>query len=169
MKDLGTPKFLLGIEVTRRANLIELRQTAYIDSILERFGMRDCKTVMTPLDPSAKLLLDGDACSEGVTRYQQLVDSLKWAAMTTWPDLAYAVGVLSRFCAAPTEQAWQAGVRVLRYLQGTKKRGLVLDGTSGWQANGLEAWSDADSLWRTPTKLCRDLPGVCLNNLWRTF
>ena len=67
-----------------------------------------------------------------------------WAAMTTRPDLAFAVSVLSRLCAAPTEQAWQSGLRVLRYLKGTRTTGLVLGGAETWRQDGLEAWSDAD-------------------------
>ena len=144
MKDLGTPKFLLGIEIIRRQQVIELRQTAYVDMILERFGMKDCKETNTPLEPHLKLEPEGDPCREGVQRYQQLVGSLMWAAMTTRPDLAYAISVLSRLCSNPTEQAWQAGIRVLRYLKGTRTHGLCLGGDDKWRPGALEAWSDAD-------------------------
>ena len=37
----------------------------------------------------------------------------------TRPDIAYAVGRLSRHCQWPTEQHWKAVQRVFRYLAGT--------------------------------------------------
>ena len=62
MKDLGVPKFLLGIEIVSKKSTIELRQTAYIDMILGRFGMRESKTVVTPLESNLKLLPGGETC-----------------------------------------------------------------------------------------------------------
>ena len=40
------------------------------------------------------------------------------------PDIAYAVGVLSRFTSKPSEDHWLAIERVMRYLIGTKSYDL---------------------------------------------
>lgn len=44
IKDLGPPRFILGIEIDYNHNeyKIILKQTAYIKSILDRYGMADC-------------------------------------------------------------------------------------------------------------------------------
>lgn len=140
----GEPSFMLGLKVDRdrRAGTITLSQAAYFDPILKRFGITSGRDVHTPLDPAVKLNKDGKPCSEGTTRYLQLVGCIMWAATTTRPDLAFAISLLSRFCANPTQEAWDAGIRVLRYIKTTRTHGLVLGGHKGRPT--LEAWTDAD-------------------------
>ena len=52
MVDLGEAKQYLGmhIERDRNARTIFLNQTRYITKVLERFGMRDCKGISTPME-----------------------------------------------------------------------------------------------------------------------
>ncbi|KAE9302609.1 hypothetical protein PF001_g13931 [Phytophthora fragariae] len=57
--------------------------------------------------------------------YRELVGSLMYMATCTRPDLAYAVGQLSRYVQCPTQQHIGAAKRVLRYLVGTKSQGIV--------------------------------------------
>lgn len=51
--------------------------------------------------------------------YASLVGSLIFAMVCTRPDIAYSVGVLSRFMANPGKAHWEAAKWVLRYLRGT--------------------------------------------------
>ena len=53
-----------------------------------------------------------------------LVGSLLYAAMVTRPDIAYAVQALGRHLQNATEEHFNAGKRILRFLQGTKHLGL---------------------------------------------
>ena len=48
-----------------------------------------------------------------------MVGSLLYAAIVTRPDVAQAVGVVSKFCSKPTEAHVTAVKRILRYLKGT--------------------------------------------------
>jgi hypothetical protein len=59
--DLGEPNWFLGMEIRRdRAQgLIRLSQTNLIRTMLGRFGLSDCRSVCTPLDPGAVLQKDG--------------------------------------------------------------------------------------------------------------
>ena len=45
MKDLGETSFVLGIQIyrDRPRDILGLSQKAYIEKILERYGMQDCK------------------------------------------------------------------------------------------------------------------------------
>lgn len=60
MKDLGEIHYILDMQVTRnRENcIISLNQQKYLENILQRFGMKDCKTLATPLDSNSKLSSD---------------------------------------------------------------------------------------------------------------
>jgi hypothetical protein len=43
-----------------------------------------------------------------------------WAAITTRPDIAFTVSLLSQFMENPGEAHWEAIKRVLKYLKETK-------------------------------------------------
>ena len=51
--------------------------------------------------------------------YAQLVGTLMYLAIATRPDIAKAVGVLSRFTAKPGIAHWKAAQHLLRYLKNT--------------------------------------------------
>jgi hypothetical protein len=124
MKDLGDLKWILGMEVNRdRAKrTIKITQQAYINTLLKRFGMEDCK----PLGSPAEGDLVRDPNGHPDREYMCLVGSLLYAAMITRPDIAYAVQAMGRHLQASNESHFLAGKRILRYLQGTKELGLDL-------------------------------------------
>ena len=81
------------------------------------------KSVSTPLDRTVKLRPDsGKVCDP--TRFRQMVGSLIYLNITR-PDLSYPVGVISQLMVRPTEEYFQCVQRVLRYVSGTKDRGLL--------------------------------------------
>ena len=53
------------------------------------------------------------------------VGSLMYAMVTTRPDIAHVVGVVSRFMHNPVRSHWNAVKHVFRYLVGTKHLGVV--------------------------------------------
>ena len=64
-----------------------------------------------------------DVCNQQM--YQAFVGSLLYLSTKTRPDIAYAVGSLARFCVNPTKEHWTAVKRILQYLNGTTKLGLL--------------------------------------------
>ena len=73
--------------------------------------------------------------------YQRAVDSLLYLSTRTRPEIAYAVGEVSKYSSEPTTQHWNAVKRIFRYLQGTKTFGLLFKGNGSSNCYG---YSDAD-------------------------
>eukprot|EP00253_Pinus_taeda_P012255 PITA_12255 len=63
--------------------------------------------------------------------YASAVRSLMYAMVCTRPDIAHAVGVLSRFMSKPGKEHWTAVKHVFRYLRGTSDYGLCYQGRTG--------------------------------------
>jgi len=136
MKDLGPAKQILGMRIDRdrSARTLKLSQSKYIERVLERFNMKDAKAVSTPLASHFRLSKDLAPKSEeermlmeGVP-YASAVGSLMYAMVSTRPDIAHAVGVVSRFMSNPGKQHWEAVKWILRYLKGTSDLSLCFGG-----------------------------------------
>ena len=56
MKDLGLMHFFLGLEIWQQLNAILVSQGKYTVDILRRFGMMDCKSMVTPMSLNLKKL-----------------------------------------------------------------------------------------------------------------
>ncbi|KAF1322235.1 Integrase catalytic core protein, partial [Globisporangium splendens] len=77
MTDSGACKFVLGIElVDHEDGGVTLCQRRYIDDILKRFGMQDCKPVASPVDISAKLVQDENQAPAADVPYREAVGAL---------------------------------------------------------------------------------------------
>jgi hypothetical protein len=142
---------LLGMEVKRdrpRRTSRRLYQSRYSRDILERFNMTDVKPARTPMDEHKSLMIDNHLHTGSQLRgadqsqYLQAVRSLMYLMVSTRPDLAYAVGVISRYSPDPRSIHWAAVKRTIRYLAGTLDFGIVLGGHRN--APFLEVWTDAD-------------------------
>jgi hypothetical protein len=55
IKDLGEANVILNIKLIKGENGIILKQSHYVENILNRFGFSDSKDSPTPFDPSLKL------------------------------------------------------------------------------------------------------------------
>lgn len=127
MKDLGAAKQILGMRINRdRANgTLKLSQTEYLEKVLKRFNMIDAKPVSTPLashfrlskEQSPKTKQEKDFMAK--VPYASAIGSLMYAMVCTRPDIAHAVGVVSRFMSNPGKHHWDAVKWILRYLRGT--------------------------------------------------
>ena len=124
MTDSGKCAFVLGIELLDGADgSVKMCQRRYVDDILKRFGMEDCKAVASPVDMSSRLV-SSDAATKVDAPFREAVGALMHLTTATRPDIAYAVGYVSRFMENPQEDHWIAVKRILRYLQGTKTHGI---------------------------------------------
>ena len=141
MTDSSKCTFVLGIELLDGADgSVTMCQRRYVDDILKRFGMDDCKAVASPVDMSSRLV-SSDAAIKVNAPFCEAVGALMHLTTATRPDIAYAVGYVSRFMENSQEEHWVAVKRILRYLQGTKMHGIC------YKSNGtvdFRGYSDAD-------------------------
>jgi len=151
MKDLGALKWILGVEIKRDRSRrrIEMTQTAYINQMLERFGMAECKPVGAPAE-GVLCRITAENGGRPDKLYMSIVGSLLYASMITRPDITYAVQALGRHMQSSGNEHMIAAKRVLRYLQGTKDLGLIYEAGETGSGNGIGGqlcvvgFSDAD-------------------------
>eukprot|EP00253_Pinus_taeda_P012784 PITA_12784 len=132
MTDLGYVHYYLGIEVTQHPKSIFLSQKKYIGDILNRFGMKECNPLTTPMEQNLKLKSIEGKEFEDVTKYRQLVGSLNYLT-TTRPEISFAVGILSRFMQKP-------------YLDGDKETGVSTLGYAMCLGSGVVSWRSRKQL-----------------------
>ena len=141
MSDLGRLSYYLGMEVDQKDGYIELKQSAYARKVIEKAGMTGCNTVKYPMEPAEKLNKDERGKSVNPTQYKSMVGGLRYLVFTR-PDIAYSVGVVSRFMERPTELHLAAVKRIFRYVSGTLGFGLIY--TKGEGNYLLTGFSDSD-------------------------
>ncbi|KAL3633618.1 hypothetical protein CASFOL_022380 [Castilleja foliolosa] len=152
MKDLGAANFILGMQIKRdhKERKLWLGQEKYINKILKKFHMDECKPVGTPMPTGTKLSVEQcpktDEEAEEMARvpYANVVGSLMYAMICTRPDIAHAVRVLSRYMSNPGKEHWTAIKRVFRYLRGTSKLSLCFEGEEGGKTLDIVGHVDAD-------------------------
>ena len=140
MKDLGRLKYFLGIDVLRLNNGIFISQRMYVLDLLTETEMLDCKPVETPMMMNHGLQVTEGGKLADRMQYQRMVGKLIYLAHIR-PDIAYAVGVVSRFMHKPQVQHMDAVYWILRYLEGCPGKGVF------YQKNGhldFVAYTDAD-------------------------
>nr|GEV66525.1 zinc finger, CCHC-type [Tanacetum cinerariifolium] len=144
MKDIGEAYVILGIRIKLKSNGIAISQSHYIEKVLKKFNYSDCTSVSTPLDTCEKLMPNrGLAISQ--LEYSRVIGCLMYAMTCTRPDIAFAVGKLSRYTSNPGTQHWQAIQRVLKYLKKTMDYRLVYSG----YPLVLEGYTDASWISNT--------------------
>ena len=112
-------------ELSSFIKCIFLHQGHFVEKMLEKFGQTEAKPMSTPANLNVKLQKeDGFSRQVDVTSYQSIVGSLLHAAIATRPEIARAVGVVSKFCTNLTQNHLTATKRILRYLKATAYLGL---------------------------------------------
>ncbi|KAH9647652.1 hypothetical protein KPL70_025267 [Citrus sinensis] len=151
MKDLGSAKKILGMEIKRDRSkgIMFLSQEKYLRRVLETFGMTSCKPVMTPIATHFKLSslqcpkTEEEKLEMAKIPYANAVGCMMYAMVLTRPDISYALSVVSRYMVSPGKEHWRAVKWVLRYLSGTLSHGLVY-GKSGIKSEGIFGFVDSD-------------------------
>ena len=155
MTDLGLLHYCLGIEVWQKSGEIFVSQQKYAKEILKAFGMSECKEIGTPMEVDAKLSVEDTSPLADIGSYRKLVGSLIYLCNTR-PDIAFSVGVLSRFSNKPHGSHWNAGMQILRYLKGTLSFSITYGA-------GTSLIGHCDSNWAGDVDSRKSVSGYCFS------
>ena len=113
--------------------------------MLSRFRVNDAKPSTIPLANHFKLSKEQSPKTTeerdhiALVPYSSAVGSLLYVMVCTRPDIAHAVGVVSRYMVNPGKEHWEAVKWLLRYLRGTSSTSLCGKGKVT-----LQGFVDAD-------------------------
>ena len=147
IKDEGQVGDFLGTRIEKLGpGTFNLTQSGLTNKVLAAANMADCNSVPTP---SSTVPLDIDADGLGFNEdweYATIVGMLMYLAQNSRPDIAHAVHQCARFTHAPRKSHVVGIKKNLRYLQGTKDKGLILNPSNKLQ---VDCYVDADfaGLW----------------------
>ena len=148
--DCGDAEWILGCRITRSRSkhLLMIDQSQFISTILREFGMQQCKPVWTPC-PKWRLTTDmspqTDAERElaNTLPFRAIVGKCMYLATCTRPDISYAVRELARFMSNYGPKHFEAAKHLLRYLQGTRSRGVIYGNTTDFTTT-FHCFTDSD-------------------------
>eukprot|EP00253_Pinus_taeda_P015521 PITA_15521 len=138
--DMGLLRYFLGIEVDQNENGIFISQARYINEVLGRFNMQECKAAITPTVMELKLSKEDSSKEFDPSLYKSIVGGLMYLTATR-PDIMFAVSLISRFMERLKEAHWQVAKRILRYVKGTKKFGILYNVS---EHSDLVGYTDSD-------------------------
>ncbi len=146
MTDLGSASHYLGMKIRRdrRRRTLTLLQTTYLETVLGKFGMRNCASVATSMKASVSnsiLPSTEQADEDTIYWYEASIDSLMYAMMTTRPDIAFALSVTSRYCSNSNQTHVALITRIFKYIKDTLKVSITFEESTELEVVG---YSDAD-------------------------
>lgn len=123
-------KNFLSLEILETENGLELSQTSYVTKIIEKYGLLECNSAKTPLDPQQDLDNFIDSPKADSTLFQEMLGSLMYLSVGTRPDISYSVSKLSQYCKDPRQIHLAAMRRIYKYIKGTSGHRLNYDNIS---------------------------------------
>jgi hypothetical protein len=136
MKDMGEAAYVLGIKIYRDRSryLLALSQSTYLDKVLKRFKMEDSKRGSLPIMKGVSLSVTQCPPTEKEKSvmsnipYPSAIGSIMYAMLSTRPDMALALSLMSHYQSNPGMSHWSAVKNILKYLRNTKDMVLVYGG-----------------------------------------
>jgi hypothetical protein len=109
MEDLGPLRHLLGMRIDFSGKSINLLQPVYLQKILFSYNMLNVRTVDTSLVTNTWLLLaSSDDCADFIklgVNYRWAIGLLNYLAVSTRPDILFAMSQLSQYLENPGKNA----------------------------------------------------------------
>lgn len=142
MRDLGELNNFLGYRITRNRNdmTITISQDKYIKSIIERAGLSQANENKIPLPAGTQYeRYTGPRIDYP---YATRIGELLYAALGTYPEIAFAVQHLSQFTSNPGPEHIAGVKHVYRYLKGVGQKGITYDGKGA--VPEFQCFTDAD-------------------------
>ncbi|POM81904.1 LOW QUALITY PROTEIN: Retrovirus-related pol Polyprotein [Phytophthora palmivora] len=154
MTDLGEVKYLLGWSIQPDQPNDIRPAHKYSTKVINRLSDYILYPSATPADRNVKLSVSRQPASEAGKvamksyPYREAVASIMYLMIDTRPEIAFYMREVSQFLANPGMKHWNAVVRELNFLAGTKDFGICLGGsqevTPDNLADRLTVYSDSD-------------------------
>lgn len=158
MKDLGSLKYFLGLEISRNTGGIYIHQRKYALNLLNSTGLQDAKPSNITMAAQHNLTYDSGTLLDNsqASTYRRLVGQLIYLTITR-PDITYPVHILSQFLAKPTDAHFAAAMKLVRYIKNAPGQGLLFSASSALE---LKVYTDAD--WASCPMTRRSISGYCV-------
>jgi len=159
IKDLGEPKWCLGLNIKITNDLIQVTQATMLQKSLEKLQLQD-KNEYPPVhypqkEKSKKDAENEESSSEELQEekvpedehdyFRRLIGTLIYFSIMTRPDIAFAVNYLARRVANPTKTYIREAERVFQYLRATPNIGLTFRRNKTGQQPKLQVSAYADA------------------------
>jgi hypothetical protein len=156
--DLGELHWMLGIKIKRDrdARTIHLLQHMYIDAILRCYHFDELKPLSTPMDvqiclSSKQAPMSTAECVQMQNMpYCEAISALNWAALSTCPDITFAIATVAHFATNPGPAHWKAVKWIFCYLSGMQVPGDRLPLHHREQVHRSDAWWQGGNLAPIP-------------------
>eukprot|EP00171_Calliarthron_tuberculosum_P001098 IDg1098t1 len=126
-KNNGKLTWYLGIHVKNSQGSQSLSLYAYVEQILNEYGLINITAYDTPMIASFYADLDAHGDEEVISQepYRSMIGSLMFLSNRTRPDISTAVGILAQYVKKPTKYLMRSIKRVFGYLKHTISFGIV--------------------------------------------
>nr|GEY72991.1 retrovirus-related Pol polyprotein from transposon TNT 1-94 [Tanacetum cinerariifolium] len=132
--------FFFGLQVNQSPCSIFINQSKYALEILNKYGMKSCDPVGTPMEIKDKLDPDQNGTPVDATKYRSMIGALMYLTSSR-PNIIHATCLCARYQAKPTEKHLKEVKRIFCYLRRTVNMGLWYTKDSGFELTGF---SNAD-------------------------
>jgi hypothetical protein len=156
LKDLGTVKYFLGLELACSTKGISVSQQKYCLDILQDSGLLAAKPAAFPMESNLQLSRDDGDLLADLTSYRRLVGRLIYLTLTR-PEISFSAQVLSQFMHSPRQPHMAAASRLLCYLKGSPSQGLFYPTSSDLK---IKAFCDSD--WAACFDSRKSVTGFCV-------
>ena len=155
MSMVGELTYFLGLQVKQMNLGIYINQAKYARNLVKRFGLDNVAHARTPMVANAKLTNDPSGKSVDVTLYRSMIGCLLYLTVS-WPNIAFSVGVCSRYLSNPKVSHWNAVKRIIKYVGGTCDYGLFYS-----KESNLSLVGSSDSDWAANADDRKSTTGEC--------
>ena len=140
MSMVGELTYFLGLQVKQMDSGIYINQAKYARNLVKRFGLEKAAHARTSMTANVKLTSDPLGEFVDVTLYRSMIGCLLYL-IASCPNIAFSVGVCSRFQSNPKVLHLNAVKRIIKYVSGTCDYGLFYNKESNLS---LAGFSDSD-------------------------
>lgn len=131
----------LGIQVIKEKGKITLLQPSLINQVILATNLQECNNMGTPASCTP---VGSDVNGEPFDEfwgYSSVIGMLNYLANNTRPDISYATHQCARFTHNPKKSHGIAVKHIIRYLAGTKDKGIIMTPSKSFS---VDCYVDAD-------------------------